>query len=366
MQKKLIALAVAGMAAAPAFAQSHVVLYGVMDVAYERTNVSGGGVKKNNFNSQTSLLGVRGEEALGNGLTAWFQAETTITADGRSAGAGNNLASFGSRNTAVGLKGGFGNLFVGGWDSPYKINGAIFDVFRGQTYGIAGALVGNGTTTGANPANTNAAQAAGGALSFDRRVSNSITYQAPAFFPGFNAALQYGANEEKNAAGNDQSLVALSLGYANGPLAVGYAFEQHKGFAGGAANDKDTGNRIAGSYDFGMFKLAAAYERLKLKSTIAADDQKNAAITGSVKVGGAGAVSLGLSRSDPEGSGNNAKQLSLGYTHNLSKRTQAYAVYSKITNDAGSARTFVINNSLGGQAAGQDPSVIGLGVKHTF
>src|SRR5512135_971150 len=111
MQKKLIALAIAGLATAPAFAQTNVTIYGVADVTIENVKASGGTstptntdpdfqtrLNRNRVTPNSSLIGFRGVEDLGNGLKALFQFETGVNTDG------NNNQLFGSqRDSFVGL-----------------------------------------------------------------------------------------------------------------------------------------------------------------------------------------------------------------------------------------------------------------------
>src|SRR5665647_355036 len=117
MNKKLMAVAVAGALAVPAlaFAQASTVqIYGNITYEYGR---SSGGDRPNVDYADTpggSAIGFKGEEKLGGGLSAWFQCETT--ADVR----GYDQVGLCSRNSAVGFKGGFGNVHFGRWDTPMK------------------------------------------------------------------------------------------------------------------------------------------------------------------------------------------------------------------------------------------------------
>jgi hypothetical protein len=86
MNKKLIALAVAGACVAPAaMAQTAnpVTLYGRVHVTFESVEATGTGaqVRRNRVQDEASLLGVRGTEDLGAGLKAFFQLETGFKAD---------------------------------------------------------------------------------------------------------------------------------------------------------------------------------------------------------------------------------------------------------------------------------------------
>ncbi|MBK7685504.1 MAG: porin [Rhodocyclaceae bacterium] len=77
MQKKIIALAIAGLASSAAFAQTNVTVYGKIDMSYEHSSGTGGS-KTTGINSgghDGSRLGFRGEEALGGGMKAIFGLE---------------------------------------------------------------------------------------------------------------------------------------------------------------------------------------------------------------------------------------------------------------------------------------------------
>ena len=60
-----------------------------------------------------------------------------------------------------------------------------------------------------------------------------------------------------------------------------------------------------------------------------------------------------------------AQQISLGYAYHLSKRTDLWAAYTRITNGATSNYNLSAN-SITGMKPGQDPSGMGLGVTHRF
>jgi hypothetical protein len=96
-------------------AASTVQLYGKM--TYEYGYVNQGGNRPNTDVAQTpggTAVGVKGVEKLGGGLSAWFQCESS--ADVR----GLNQDGLCTRNSGIGLKGAFGNLHFGRWDSPFK------------------------------------------------------------------------------------------------------------------------------------------------------------------------------------------------------------------------------------------------------
>src|SRR6476619_8393261 len=103
MNKKLVAVAIAGLLAAPlAQAQTaNVTLYGRINIDMEFVN----GRLSNNTNpnvyrvaSNSSRFGLRGTESLGGGLNAIFQIESSINGD-------TNSGNLGGRETFVGFQG---------------------------------------------------------------------------------------------------------------------------------------------------------------------------------------------------------------------------------------------------------------------
>ena len=91
MNKKLVALAVAGAFALPLAAEAQtakVTLYGPCNMDLEFVKASGPGASDGSTStvtrvaSNSSRFGLRGTEALGGGLTAFFQVENSVAWDG--------------------------------------------------------------------------------------------------------------------------------------------------------------------------------------------------------------------------------------------------------------------------------------------
>ena len=131
MQKKLIALAVAGLASTGAFAQSNVTVYGVADATFDvvrASNVKDGYDLGNTtrVSTNSSYVGFKGAEALGNGLTAVFQFESGVGFD--------NTGSLGAtRDSFVGVSSGFGTVVLGNLTGPTRALGGAVDVNSGAT-----------------------------------------------------------------------------------------------------------------------------------------------------------------------------------------------------------------------------------------
>ncbi len=86
MQKKLLAVAVAGALAAPAFALAQnatVNVHGRLYAEYSKVNQGNNAaaaalVDVDHLQNPGSSIGFRGEEKLAGGMSAWFQCESTM------------------------------------------------------------------------------------------------------------------------------------------------------------------------------------------------------------------------------------------------------------------------------------------------
>src|SRR5688500_12836494 len=115
MNKKLVAVAVAGVLAAPLAAQAqtaNVTLYGRLNLTLEYIDANGDNPSVQRLSSNSSRLGVRGTESLGGGLNVIWQIESSISGDA----GGGTLAA---RDTFVGLQGSWGTVRFGNFLAPY-------------------------------------------------------------------------------------------------------------------------------------------------------------------------------------------------------------------------------------------------------
>src|SRR5512132_2305415 len=125
MNKKLVALAVAGAFALPMAAQAqtaNVTMYGRANVDMEfvsGTLANGTNPHVFRVSSNSSRWGVRGSESLGGGLNAIFQLESSISWDA----GGGTLAG---RETFVGLQGAWGTFKMGNFLTPWDDVHPIF------------------------------------------------------------------------------------------------------------------------------------------------------------------------------------------------------------------------------------------------
>ena len=344
MKKSLIALAVLAASGA-AMAQSSVTLYGVLDTGltyskgeesvYGMTHVGG------NVNSR---LGFRGVEDLGNGLKATFNLEAGMGVDD-----GNNYMDKDSngmafrRTSTVGLAGNFGEVRLGRMLTSSYLAVSRYDAF-GDT-GIGASLAWNIPQTGYAP-----------------RTENAISYTSPNF-SGFKIGAEYGFGEKQKA--RDSRYFGMGATYDNGPLSLGLGYDRlNSNTMDGllAASDLKTVH-LGGAYNFGVAKLMAFYKQSKVSN---APKFKTFGLGVSAPVGAAGEVRASYNNYKISDDNGKANQLSLGYVHNLSKRTALYGTYAYIKNKDGLA--FQLNGAMAGAGLkdGEKQHGLQLGVRHAF
>ncbi len=354
MNKKLIALAVLGATFAPAvMAQSAnpVTLYGRIWVMANSVKADGGAAaplgNRTTIVDESSLIGVRGTEDLGGGLKAWFQLESSSPPD---AGGG----TFGSRNSGVGLQGGFGTIVLGRWDTPFKLSMIFVDPYGQNTMGNQLGIVGYSGS-------------AASSTDFARRENNMIQYWTPNW-GGFSGRFMYGANEGKTATVNPSNL-SMSFDYAKGPFRINYAYEKHNDqrFGVATANVDEKGQNIASTFVFGPIKLGLLFQKIEVTGrtdrrgsfggiTYTAGKNEFIATYGRNRNGGSSAPNV----VQPE-----AKQAGIGYNYNFSKRTTFMMRYAEIKNNSVSSLSAAAFG-LPALAADQDPKGFGAGFRHTF
>ncbi len=336
MQKKLIALAVAGMVAAPvAMAQSNVTIYGLFDIGlthYSDSATSGRanrtGLDQGFLNG--SRLGFRGTEDLGNGLKAGFNYEFNVGTDH-----GGDIG--GGRQVFLTLQGGFGTVALGRQYTPQFNLYSNVDPFGAGSVG--------------NVANISRVQS---------RLDNLIAYVSPTF-SGFNLVAGYTFSHDGDEIDNDSGVRvwAINPNYSNGPLFVGLNYH--------VATDEVTNNDVqkrmdlGATYDFGVVKLRGIYGQDR------ADNNKaNYWMVGAtVPVSEAGKVMVSYNSYKDKDSGDDsdAKMWALGYEHKLSARTKVYAIYADVNNDGTSKK---VSPRFGSSSVSDYQKGLQVAIQHRF
>ncbi|HSV19586.1 MAG TPA: porin [Casimicrobiaceae bacterium] len=364
MNKKLVAVAVAGLLAAPLAAQAqnaNVTLYGRLNIDLELVGgrqspaLGGGNPHVWRLSSNSSRLGVRGTEALGGGLNAIFQIEQNVSGD-----TGNSSSSgFASRETFVGLQGNWGTFKMGKFLMPLDDMHPIFGNVPTFTTSILSTadLWAQGTLS----------KGAGG---FDARLGNSLRYDSPVW-GGFNFSTQIslrdssgfadiappaGDNGEHTAELRHAYVWGLAGFYNNGPLQVGTAYERNTKVRGPNLSDSDW--TLTGAYNFGVIRPALVYEKLSYDTPTGDLKRDFWGISATAPIGpgvlyafygdsgnGKGSAATGERVGGlTKGSDTGSQQWEVSYSYPLSKRTTVYAGYVKLNNDRNAAYTFNINS----------------------
>jgi predicted porin len=446
MNKRLMALAVASALGIPTVALAQgtsVTIYGTLNADFERveakdSNQSGPGNSlvgapsatspeldpRNRVSSNSSNIGFRGTEDLGNGLKAIFQCESSARVD-------NGGDGFCTRNTHVGLSGRWGTVFYGQWDTPFKVIGTRIDAFYatgigdGEAfYGTPGLGVANATLSG-TPGGFGGINSAGAAnagtsnnASFERRQGDSVQYWSPSW-AGFSLRIGYSADEGKSSdppgaapgVANVPGVLAtateeldpytwsVSATYNPGPLLLAIAYERHEDWFGlngftanagapSASNDSSTdqGIRATVGYRFGNTTLNVLWERLEYENdggtgpTAATQLEQYErdiwyvsllhkfgawtlrAFYANADEGECDLVGGGDCNADETG----ADGWAIGASYSLSKRTDLYGYFVRIDNDDLQSYTFGVNGLRPGTAVGFENNGVALGIRHAF
>ena len=337
MQKKIIALAVAGLVSGVAFAQTNVTVYGAIDVAYvnksdairgDKINSGIGGhfantgaYSDNAYNAidtngyDASWFGLKGTEDLGNGLTASFQAEMGILPD-------NQNAATQQRSTFVQLEGkNWGSIKAGN----YFIDTVLFNTKGGfDNYGMSEKAIRIGANTWAN---------------------NAIRYATPSWgglqaSVGYSSNFTFGQDDQQTQEGNNRTWFG-DVTYRNGPLFVGATYSNF-GKGGDSKTDGHEWN-IGAAYDFKVVNVGLVYDSIRFNSmgfdwintnSFIGDtdlDRDTWRLNVGVPITAKDSVYMSYanvhSKYHADGDSDKFSQnaFGVGYKHNLSKRTSVYA-----------------------------------------
>lgn len=350
MQKKIIALAVAGLVSGAAFAQSNVSIYGIVDAAY--VNASGAGKHFAGVESGImagSRLGFKGAEDLGGGMKAVFALEYALNVD-QNAGVGaiaGSATALAARQQWVGLSSGFGTVAFGRQYAPGYYQTIANDVTEANLYGHVATLsaAGGHTILAASPA----------------RWNNAVTYTSDKI-SGFTGRAAYGFGQTSENSPISDTRKGVGLNYGNGPLNADFVYHTQQALTGAKKNEWYMGAK----YDLGMVAVAGSYQRLD-DTAVTNVDNKMWQMGVIVPVGQAGKFRVGYGQLKWDNLANStSKSSAVEYTHALSKRTTLYTIFNSTNNESGVV-TAAGAAVTGGIAAKNDRNhTLALGVNHVF
>jgi predicted porin len=350
MNKKLIGLAVAAALAAPMAANAAVTVYGA---AHLSVDMFDNGNSSNNdlmtLSSNSSFIGLKADEDLGDGMKAIFGAEWQVGLD-------NGTTGMANRNVFVGLQGGFGTVKLGQIDDVTKQVGRAVDLFWNEQVGESRTL------TRQNTAAT--------LIDWDARMSNGINYENK--FGAVTFTLNYGmANDSSETLAEDLTQMAVGLQYSAGPLYIGAAYKTVDVDSGTTTQDSDN-IRVTAAYTMGAAKIVAFYQTVS--GATSATDRDTMGLGASFTMG-KGVLKAQYYMADDLGTTANsgADLIAVGYDYELSKTTAVYVAYATVDNDTGATFSIIsaghgnpTEAGLEATTAGNDPSAISVGMKMKF
>ena len=343
--------------AATAHAQSNVTIYGLVDAGLvsERGGSAGNVTKLTSGIGSQSRLGFKGSEDLGSGLSTIFQLETGFKLDDGSLDSANTIFN---RQAYVGLKSkDAGTLTLGRqYTMLYNAMSQVADPFGA---GYAGSIKNLFPAKGANT-----------------RTSNAIVYSTPTF-DGFSFDGEYALGEQAGSSSAGRQL-GLGFNYSNGPLNARLVYNnKNTDVVGKPSVDTSRNTMFAANYDFQVVKAYFAYgadkgplsAELPVANAFGAKvaptnslDSDELLIGAQVPVSQNDTIMASYIRKNDKTSFNqDADQWAIGYSHQLSKRTNAYLAYAKIKNKNGAGYTVGNNNE-----AGTGDKAFNVGIRHSF
>jgi predicted porin len=380
MNKKLMAVAVAGAFAVPGIASAQVTVSGKMGIQLSNIKIGDAlparaGLNKSEtfMNDNASIIRIGAREDLGGGMEAFGQYEFRPVMDGNSTGpAGSMQAGSPTGVTYVGLRSNAWGSVRAGTDVTWSQSGEIKSASSSQHFSsspVNSYLIIGGTST-----------------SFaSSRSRNLIIYDTPDFKNGFKFTGMWSAS----AATDEADLLTgarkgqnwfLFPEYSGGNWKVGYSYMKMK-FDGVVAAttplDLD-GHKIYGDMSFGGgfdANVSIAKHKGKNGSTgVSLADVKKTIVSARYTTGSnVFAMMYGVSADDKVQAGDQKYTLTgLTYNYNFSRRTNMGLTWVRMKNAPGSnadiTSTTTSSYATAGASAnlGEDQTLVSLSLNHNF
>jgi predicted porin len=371
MNKRLLAVAVAGALAAPAaaFAQSSVTISGVFKASFENIKYSNSGLGNNSATGvadDSSRLIFNVTESLGGGLDAIGQFDIRMATDiGGASNAGNSHVGLRSKS--------WGRIFLGRQDLHYFNRESELTVrgsLRADSISLL-AFASGGTTAIANAS----------------RTPNVVHYTTPNW-GGFTMIVAY-SSSPVGAATNDTDMAAagirkgrgwnLNPNFAGSNWQIGYSYLSAK--PDGALAGEQRGDRLYGSYRWGGLKIGLAWDKSRVRTGGVGDTSRRTvwSLPASYSWGPHSIHGHYTRAADDKimAGDQKARMFAISYGYDLSKRTSASLTYARINNAnadglgvGGSQYGFFTGVGLGpanvATPIGADPRMWSVTLRHQF
>ena len=348
------------LAGASAGALADATIYGTFNAALESVSATGATAgsasdvrQTQRVTSNTSKIGFKGQEDLGNGVKALWQVEQEVSIDD----GGARKGAWAGRNSFVGLEGGFGKVLLGNHDSAYKMFGYLVPLEDGSA-----------DFTGKD-----------GLINRVSRLKNSVQYRSPEL-AGWLLGASYAADEARTQTSNGQrsngQVWALAARYRQDALQAGVAFQRNGEQLSGnslLANHQDFW-KASLRYTLGSTELGVGVEHERMDMARGRDQRQTAWTAAVTQRLGAWTLGLayvrlgsrqGADTATLKAADYQADQWALSAGYDVSKRTQLYGFYTRLNNHAAATRNFD-SSAIAGVAAGSNPTAVGVGMLHRF
>lgn len=307
MKKSILAIAVAATTAAPA-AMAAPTVYGNIHLTIEDRD----SLDNLDLRSNTSAIGVKGSEDLGDGLKAIYKLEWQVdVADGGATDPGTpNLVK---RDQFVGLKGGWGTFKTGTFSSNYKQKGGKVDsLYRTPVEG-RGFLKTQSSLHNGRAINRG-------------RMTNAVSYTTPKM-----AGIELVLNT--TLSNNDNETIGAGLRWSNKAFLAFVDWIDQVPVGAPLTTDTESAVKVGGKFKSKAFHIGAQYE-----SSEDVVGFNYIHVNGGFNFNANNSIEATVGTAEHINNGNlDTTSWALAYNHKLSKMTNVYVAYGdKSSDDAAS------------------------------
>ena len=340
MKKSILAIAVAATMAAPAAVMAAPTVYGNVHISLNQADNDVDGASNNlKVSSNTSAIGVKGSEDLGDGLKAIYKVEFQILAGpgpdttpdtggiyGSSIDTGIGVGDLTGRDQFMGLKGGWGAIKFGTMSSNYKqMGGKVDPLYRTPLEGRGFLQTQSSALHGGKGINRG-------------RQTHTAQYVSPKM-----AGIQVVANTTFSGSKDETS--GIGIRWSNKAFLVYADYitgQTNAQFDCQVTTDPDTtcsteaATKLGGKFTAKAFSIGAQYEMAQDRT-----GSDYAFLAGTFNINANNALIATYGMKDAEDPGNvpstDTTGYALAYDHKMSKMTNVYVGYGANSSDVDKA-----------------------------
>lgn len=299
MKKSLLTIAAAATMVAPAIVMADATLYGNVHLSINDFDSAA----ELDMTSNTSAIGVKGSEALGDGLKAIYKAEFQLDSAEGGFNGGSTGDALTQRDTFVGLKGGMGTVKFGTFSSNYKQLGGKVDPLYRTRLEARGFL------------STQNSMLHGGRGITRGRSTNTLQYTSPKM-----GGAQLVLNTTISGAAEETS--GIGVRWSNKNI---LAFVDH------IKNDDADSTKIGGRYKTKAFSVGGQFE---MADDGAGGEVDRIFLSGMYNINKNNAIIVTAGQVDAD-TADNATGFAVAFNHKLSKMTNVYVGFGDRSDDDG-------------------------------